>query len=89
MFNVKQLKMNEFMKYIWQLIISTSNATLEIPSLSPWFIKYQKIILVLYYCKNSANSLAMIAQFLQMSLYEISMLFCQNMLLRKLNKSHW
>ena len=36
MFNVKQLKMNKFIKYIWQLIISTSNATLEIPSLRPW-----------------------------------------------------
>ena len=35
MFNVKQLKMNEFIKYIWQLIIiiSTSNATLEFTSL--------------------------------------------------------
>ena len=35
MFNVKQLKMNEFIKYIWQLIIiiSTSNATLEVTSL--------------------------------------------------------
>ena len=33
MFNVKQLKMNKFIKYIWQLIISTSNATLEISSL--------------------------------------------------------
>ena len=35
MFNVKQLKMNEFIKYIWQLIISNSNATLEVPSLRP------------------------------------------------------
>ena len=35
MFNVKQLKMNEFIKYICQLIISTSNATLELPSLCP------------------------------------------------------
>ena len=36
MFNVKQLEMNEFIKYIWQLIIiiiSTSNATLEVTSL--------------------------------------------------------
>ena len=32
MFNDKQLKMNEFIKYILQLIISTSNATLEVPS---------------------------------------------------------
>ena len=33
MFNVKQLKMK---KCIWQLIISTSNATLEVPSLRPF-----------------------------------------------------
>ena len=33
------------------------------------------------YCKLSANSLAMITQFLQMSINEIMMLFCQNMLL--------
>ena len=42
MFNVKQLKMNEFKKYIWQLIISTSNATLEVLSLRPcppWKVK--------------------------------------------------
>ena len=38
MFNVKQLKMNEFIKYIWQLIISTLNATLEVPSLHPCVI---------------------------------------------------
>ena len=35
MFNIKQLKMKKFIKYIWQLIISTSNAALEIPSLRP------------------------------------------------------
>ena len=35
MFNVKQLKMNKFIKYIWSLIISTLNATLEVPSLRP------------------------------------------------------
>ena len=33
-FNVKQFKIN---KYIWKLIISTSNATVEVPSLRPWF----------------------------------------------------
>ena len=33
MFNVKQLKINKCMKYICQLIICTSNATLETPSL--------------------------------------------------------
>ena len=32
MLNVKQLKMNEFINYIWHLIISTSNATLEAPA---------------------------------------------------------
>ena len=36
MFNVKQLKMSKFIRYIWQLIISTSNATLKVPSLLPW-----------------------------------------------------
>ena len=35
MLNVKQLKMNKSIKCIWQLIISTSNATLEVPSLRP------------------------------------------------------
>ena len=28
--------MNKLIKYIWQLIISISNATLEVPSLCPW-----------------------------------------------------
>ena len=36
MFNVKQLKINEFIQYIWQLIISTLNAALEVPSLRTW-----------------------------------------------------
>ena len=35
-FNVKQLKRNKFIKCIWQLIISTSSATLEAPLLCPW-----------------------------------------------------
>ena len=30
LFNVKQLKMSKLIKYIWQMIISTSNATLEV-----------------------------------------------------------
>ena len=34
MFNVKQLKMNKFIKYICQLIISASNAT---PPYAPLF----------------------------------------------------
>ena len=34
-FDVEQLKMNRFIKSILHLIISTSNATLEIPSLCP------------------------------------------------------
>ena len=37
-FNVKQLKMNKFMKYIWQLIISIPNATPEVPSLRPCYL---------------------------------------------------
>ena len=36
MFNVEKLKMNNFIKYFWQLIISTSNDTLDVPSLRPW-----------------------------------------------------
>ena len=35
-FNVKQLRMNKFIEYILQLIISTSNATLKVPSMRPW-----------------------------------------------------
>ena len=38
MFNVKQLAMNKFIKYVWQLIINMSNATLEAPSLRPCHI---------------------------------------------------
>ena len=45
-----------------------------------------KIIIALYYCKLSANSLAMITQ---LSINEIMMLLCQNMLHKKSNKSHW
>ena len=43
MFNVKQVKMNKFIKYIWQLIISTSNATLEVPLLRPCFLRFYHI----------------------------------------------
>ena len=35
MFNVKELKINKFIKYIWQFIISTLNVTLEYPRYSP------------------------------------------------------
>ena len=38
--NVKMLKMIKFIKSIWQLIVRTSNAMLEVPSLRPW--KYEK-----------------------------------------------
>ena len=41
MFNVKQLKMNKFIKYIWQLIFSTSNARPEVPSLRPCFLLFK------------------------------------------------
>ena len=34
-FDVKQMKMSRFIKSISDLIISTSNATLEVPSLRP------------------------------------------------------
>ena len=45
MVNVKQLKMSKFIKYIWHLIISTSNATLEVSSLHPpWAIFQEKDI---------------------------------------------
>ena len=36
-FNVKQMKMNKLIKYIFQLIISASNATLEVLLLRPCF----------------------------------------------------
>ena len=45
-----------------------------------------KIIIALYYCKLSANSLAMITQ---LSINEIMMLLCQIMLHKKSNRSHW
>ena len=50
MSNVKQLKMNKFVKYVWQLIISTSNATREAPSLRPWDARreVQLLLLCLY-----------------------------------------
>ena len=35
-FDVKQLKMNRFIKSISDLIICTSNVTLEVVSLRPW-----------------------------------------------------
>ena len=49
-------------------------------------IKYQ---ISKSYCKLLANSLAMITQFLKMSINKIMMLLCENVLLRKLNKSYW
>ena len=52
MSNVKQLRMNKFIKYILQLIISTSSATLEVPSLRPFVIHiyfcYRGLLLLLY-----------------------------------------
>ena len=35
-FEFKQLKMNKFITSMWPLIISTSNATLEVPSVRLW-----------------------------------------------------
>ena len=35
MSDVKQLKMNKFIKSVWHLIISTLNATLKVPLLGP------------------------------------------------------
>ena len=37
-FDVKQLKINKFIQSIWQLSISTSDVTLEVPSLRPYSI---------------------------------------------------
>ena len=48
-----------------------------------------KLIDVLYHFKLSTNSLGMITQFLEMSIYKILMLSCENMLNKKLTKSHW
>ena len=39
MFNVKHWQMNEFIKYTWQLIVTTSNATLQVPSLRPCILR--------------------------------------------------
>lgn len=50
-FDIKKLKINEFLKCTWQLIICTSNATLEIPSLCPW-LTYLKNILNIKTAKN-------------------------------------
>ena len=36
-FDIKQLKVKKFIKYVWQLVISNSSATLEVPSLRPCF----------------------------------------------------
>ena len=41
MFNVKHLKLNKFIKYIWQLIISNSNATLEVNLLHLWILIFR------------------------------------------------
>ena len=40
MFNVKELKISKFIKSIWQLITSTSNATLEVPLPRPCYCWY-------------------------------------------------
>ena len=37
-FDVKQLKIDKFIQSIWQLIISTLDVTIEVPSLRPCFI---------------------------------------------------
>ena len=39
-FNVKQLKMSKVIKSIWQLVISTSNPTLQVPLLCPCMCIY-------------------------------------------------
>ena len=59
MFNVKQLKMNKFIKYIWQLIISTSNATIEVPSLHPcdMICRFFFFILILSFARPQVKSL--------------------------------
>ena len=49
-----------------------------------YYFKYQKLLLLYIIGQFSANSLAMITQLSQISIYEISMLFCQNMLYKKL-----
>ena len=35
-FDIKQLKLKKPLKHVWQLTISTSNSTLEVPLLHPW-----------------------------------------------------
>ena len=46
LFDVKQLQMNKFKSSIWQVIISTSNATLEVPLLRFWEEHNQKFVIV-------------------------------------------
>ena len=45
-FDVNQLKMNKFISSIWQLIISISNATLEVLSLRPNWDQYETFRLI-------------------------------------------
>lgn len=47
-------------------------------------MKDYQISKMYYYCKLLANSLAMITEFLKMSVYEISVLLCQNKSYQKL-----
>ena len=46
LFDVKQLQMNKFKSSIWQVIISTSNAILEVPLLRFWEEHNQKFVIV-------------------------------------------
>ena len=64
-------------KYIEEISIK-SNA-------KKWKISNTKNYSVLYHCKLLTNSLAIITQFLQMSIYEILKFLHQNMLHKKIN----
>ena len=45
-FDFKQVKMNKFISSIWQLVISISNATLEVLSLRPNWDQYETFRLI-------------------------------------------
>ena len=54
-FNVKPMKMSKFRKSTWQLIISTSNSTLEVPLLRPCHLKKREKLYVQKNCLNLVN----------------------------------
>ena len=75
-FDVKQLKKNKFIKSIWKLIISTSNATLEVLSLHPC-----NRIIIYFFFTNKVNG-----YFEQINRNKYSMLVTTNESKEKIKK---